>query len=524
MRQYSWPEYQAPGLTELRIHGAGATPISEMLDSSEYVRVAGDDTAGFYRVPESDRIRDLDDRDPRRAAHNLTGPDGEPGQVEAYFWGKFSSGGGWRAFWILLLPFALVNVAGWFAPRRSGFARSLVRLFGLLTSVALVYWVSSITIGILAECGPGSLCAERKFYLRVADFAPFVDRPSRLAIIGLILGWIVCLALWFGPGGRSADTHELFTPKVDPKEESHLGSESLLSLDGERLWHSEQSSRWLGAAHILAMLSGLSAGAFVAVGSVRDFGTIGAASPYSLSVPQQWIPRLLLGICLVAFLASAVFVMWLDPLPGKNRGPRVPTSRDCGVCRNPGMTALIAGTALTATAASWIWFAQLLGDLGAGEQFYRSIALKDVYYRYANSGFVVLVVLIVAVLALLALAPVFGWVFRWVRARILVHPGIDPKGRSRVLGGFGPFLASSTALVVLAAGVTGGILWVADLFGEPDYRMPSVEKIETFERQAEEALARIPLLNLEDGGSGGDVADKLSPVFNGPIAGHERGA
>lgn len=495
MRQHSWPEYESPGLTELRIHGAGATPISEMLDSPVYVRVAGDDTAGFYRVPASDQITDPDKDDPRAAAHNLTGPDGEPGQVEAYHWGKFSSGGGWRAFWILLLPFALVNVAGWFAPRRSGFARSLVRLFGLLTSVALVYWIASITVGILAECGPGSLCAERKFYLRVADLGFFVDRPSRLAIIGLVLGWIVCAALWLGPGRRSADANERFTPKTDPREEQELGSGSLLSLDGERLWHSEQASRWLGAAHVLAMLAALSAGAFVAVGSVQDLGTIGASSPYFLSVPEQWFPRLFVVICFVVFLASAVFVMWLDPLPGKNRGPRVPTSRDCAVCRNPGTAALIVGTALTAIAASWIWFARLGGDLGEGAQFYRLIALKNVYFRFANSGFVVLVVLIVAVLALLALAPVF----RWILARISARPDPAAERSSGVLGGFGPFLASSTALVVLAAGVTGGILWVADLFGEPDYRVPSVENIEIFETRAEEAMARLPLLDLEDG-------------------------
>jgi hypothetical protein len=466
-----------------------------MLDSSAYVRVAGDDTAGFYRVPESDRIKEPAEGDPRAAAHKLTGPNGEEGEVEAYYWGKFSTGGGWRAFWILLLPFALVNVAGWFAPRRSGFVRSCVRLFGLLTSVALVYWVASITVGILAECGPGSLCAERKFYLRVSDFWPFVDRPSRLAIIGLVLGWIVCVALWFGPGRRSADTNELFTPKTDPQEESNLGSGSLLSLDGERLWHSEAASRWLGGAHVLAMLSALSGGAFVAVGSVRDLGTIGAASPYFLSIPQQWFPRLFVGLCLVTFFVSAAFAMWLDPLPGKNRGPRVPTSRDCAVCRNPGMAALMVGTALTAVAAGWIWSARLGGDLGEGAQFYRSIALKNVYFRYANSGFVVLVVLIVGVLGLLALAPVFRWLF----ARIRGGRGAVPERRTGVLGGFGPFLAGSTGLVVLAAGVTGGILWLADLFGEPDYRVPAVENIEALETRAEEALARLPLLNLRDG-------------------------
>ena len=180
LKRHPWVGYKSTDLTELRIHGAGATPIDELLDSDSYVQVAGDDIAGFYRVPPSDVDRDLDEDDPRSAAHSF-GHAEDPtvdGEVEAYYWGKLSAGGGWRAFWILLLPFALINLAGWVAPRGGRWTQKLVRLFGILTSITLVYWIAAISLGVLSECGPGSLCAERKFYLGIANLPFFADRPA----------------------------------------------------------------------------------------------------------------------------------------------------------------------------------------------------------------------------------------------------------------------------------------------------------------------------------------------------------
>src|SRR5688500_10427183 len=72
---------------ELRVHGVGGTTPDVLLRHPHPEQVAGDDTAGFYRRPDSN-------------------------ELEAYAWGGITSRSGTRALWLLLLPFALANAAG----------------------------------------------------------------------------------------------------------------------------------------------------------------------------------------------------------------------------------------------------------------------------------------------------------------------------------------------------------------------------------------------------------------------------
>jgi len=95
----------ATKVLELRIHGVSNTPPAGTLGTTATpIRIVGDDVTGFYRTS-----------------------DVEPGKgviVEAYSWGQLTSGkpgeGGegerakrdlQRGLWMLLLPFALGNVA-----------------------------------------------------------------------------------------------------------------------------------------------------------------------------------------------------------------------------------------------------------------------------------------------------------------------------------------------------------------------------------------------------------------------------
>src|SRR5688572_27765717 len=92
---------------ELRVHGVHGTSPAEMLgiDMGDVRQVAGDNLTGVYRS-ESGKLpfRELD---------------GLSVAVEAYSWGTLTSGVrgllGWvqRALWVLLLPFALANLAYW---------------------------------------------------------------------------------------------------------------------------------------------------------------------------------------------------------------------------------------------------------------------------------------------------------------------------------------------------------------------------------------------------------------------------
>lgn len=128
-------------VVELRVHGVGGTPPQDLLGEPRpggMVRVAGEGKSAFFA-----RLRDG-----RR--------------VEGYAWGALTSSGAVQPLWIFLLPFTLVNVAGWMLPPRSE-ARStalwhaarwsIFSLGGLLT-LDYLYGVSVIiTRQILFEFG-----------------------------------------------------------------------------------------------------------------------------------------------------------------------------------------------------------------------------------------------------------------------------------------------------------------------------------------------------------------------------------
>jgi hypothetical protein len=101
------PTYVDPvwgaGLTEIRIHGVSGPDPRNILETPEVFRVAGDNITGFMRRLENGVYGPVDAPRPARA-------------MEAYSWRGVSSGGSSRAIWLLLAPFALLNVASWMHP------------------------------------------------------------------------------------------------------------------------------------------------------------------------------------------------------------------------------------------------------------------------------------------------------------------------------------------------------------------------------------------------------------------------
>lgn len=113
-------------VVELRVHGVGGTPPEHLLGvaSEDIVRVGGEDESAFYAR--------RDDR-----------------SVEGYSWGPLTAKPFLQPLWILLLPFTLMNVAGWMLPRpsRAGgwqIARILIFLLGLSLTVSYVFGLSSV--------------------------------------------------------------------------------------------------------------------------------------------------------------------------------------------------------------------------------------------------------------------------------------------------------------------------------------------------------------------------------------------
>lgn len=126
---------------ELRVHGVSGTPPEAILDFARVRQVAGDEFGRFFRRLDEHCVE-------------LPQPDGHT--VEAYHWGKFTSGSWTQALWLLIAPFGVVNAAQFtLEPPRSGPSRffhtvagASLRLVGLALTALFVLGAAVITVDL----------------------------------------------------------------------------------------------------------------------------------------------------------------------------------------------------------------------------------------------------------------------------------------------------------------------------------------------------------------------------------------
>jgi hypothetical protein len=183
-------------VVELRVHGVHGTSPGTMLgvDAGEVRQVAGDNLTGLYRS----KSGELPYRKLTRTGVS----------VEAYSWGTLTSGVrgflGWvqRALWILLLPFALANLAYWARLELHGttaasrWGARLTRLGALLLTVFMVLVPAIIGVDLVAwQCyrgdSPGCTPLPGLF-----DFMADLSAAQRLAV-GSLLPLAFVALLWF---------------------------------------------------------------------------------------------------------------------------------------------------------------------------------------------------------------------------------------------------------------------------------------------------------------------------------------
>jgi hypothetical protein len=169
--------------TELRVHGVGGSTPEQVLNSGPATRVAGDAEAGFYTA-------------------------GDP-HLEAYCWGNLTSGGATRAFWLLMLPFTLVNASCWMGPRRR-VNEGAVRLLALsLTATALLAAEGIGTDLIGWQCAARPTCRGRHTWLRFVGHGVMAG-PGRRAAVGTAVPLGVLALLWWL--SRRTGRHEQVPP------------------------------------------------------------------------------------------------------------------------------------------------------------------------------------------------------------------------------------------------------------------------------------------------------------------------
>lgn len=296
----------SPAVIELRIHGAGGATPEEMLDVDEVELVAGAPDAGFFR--------------PRHRAE-------VEGIVrEGYSWGGLTSASARRALWVLLWPFALMNLAGWMLPhggsardprrrRRSALEAvtlGAVRLFGglitaLVSLIAAIAWMDLLGY----QCGADPACVNRWWLWWWPSW--FVDGVASTSVgVGAALAVLslLSLALVARRGQLVAHPDGIYQGTDDPAWE--------VNLTHRTMWESPHVPHRLGMSHAAVAVAtvGVAAASVAGQSGVVLGGTwiVLVGSLLSLTrlrgVPS-WLAASLMTLALVGFGIGLVG-LWLE--------------------------------------------------------------------------------------------------------------------------------------------------------------------------------------------------------------------
>lgn len=231
----AWPEVSHDGVTEIFVHGVGGAAPAEMLDSVEVRQVTGDGIAGMWRP-----LADL--------------PRGKASHREAYSWGGLTRMPLATALWLLLLPFALANIAGWMSSGRRRWAvryqQSLVRVFSLLCTWTYILFAAQMSMDLGAwQCVRVDTC-------RIEGWWPDGYTPAQAAAVASLVPGLLVFVLWLTTH-RSRSRYEDFFPDRGSVPEGDLDIAEA-GLDHRHLWSGKASSdhrMWLHLSSSLLVIA-----------------------------------------------------------------------------------------------------------------------------------------------------------------------------------------------------------------------------------------------------------------------------
>lgn len=114
---------------ELRVHGVSGTPPEDMLYTLPVTYDLGPDLAKVFE------------------------PSRDTWEVKAFHWGSLTSKSALTAFWILLAPFAMANVAGWMTESPNLWSRIWTRVAGIALTGILFAQTANIVLDIPYSAG-----------------------------------------------------------------------------------------------------------------------------------------------------------------------------------------------------------------------------------------------------------------------------------------------------------------------------------------------------------------------------------
>jgi hypothetical protein len=347
---------------ELRVHGVGGPSPQDVLGTFAPRRLDGDERAAFYGL-------------------DRPGEYGPSHSVEAYVWGGLTSSSRLHAGWWLLLPFSLLNVAGWMLLSGRGghrpsttpteaeggsteppvdevpwhsslwWLRALITVGGLLLTAAYTAWLAVITVDLLGvTCATSDRCGGRLDWIEPLDW--FADGAVRNPswVIGLAAFTLLALVATIVVSAlRSHRRYEGFEPDpirrryFSPLQRRTLRRNENLKHPG--FWYRWREQRRLLVAHTLVaafVISTVTGHAFEAAGAGLTHG-----------------PTLMLGL---AAIGALLLMLKPEPVverPGEDPSPSL----------RIGLWAALSLLALAVLASGWglgVWQSDRLLEASGG--------------------------------------------------------------------------------------------------------------------------------------------------------------
>lgn len=356
-------------LLEIRVHGVHGTSPQSMLgvEAGDVGQVAGDGLTGIYRVKSGKiPLRKL----PKNAA------------VEAYSWGALTSGVrgffGWlrRAAWLLLLPFALLNISYWARPEldwrsrrfdsnvhaNARFGAALTRIAGLVITCIVVLVPLTIGVDLVAwQCyrNGDAGCPVLPGWLGFLTNEHFSTAPPRLAL-GALLPLLLLLLLFLLSRTSLARYEQCKEPTpihdklVEKQSKDVKNDRDTLVLRHTRMWSGDARTRRLQRLHLIFALA--------VVVCYTGIPVLNAPFIDEPAKSSGWTWFVVLGVIDAFVLVLAAFAIYLtsraheDDLESPDDQPAKPKSRVAG-------TVLLITLALTVAHLGVLEFAPFASDV-----------------------------------------------------------------------------------------------------------------------------------------------------------------
>ncbi|HET7721999.1 MAG TPA: hypothetical protein VFK43_18655, partial [Acidimicrobiales bacterium] len=304
---------------ELRVHGVGGSHGPRMLgfDSRQDIVIAGEGVGGTSVFARRN--------DP---------------SVESYDWGDLTSGTGSKPFWVFLLPFTLINLAGWMHPPdgRAGpgliqAIRGLVHLLSALLTAMYVFTFGIILVDIVGYQWTRRLTTPAEEIVWQQKAGVGVGLLALLGVVG---------ALVYTAGTSQAQF-----------EQQPMSSLQDMDRPGDEPWKPGERLSWQGFFfHPLAARRRFRAHLLVAIGcwllvcGLAVYRTL--IEPYTTEVATPLDLHDLLSVA-SAIAYVAVALLWLTALGAKRRpgerwtraGPAIAATLAFGL-----VNAVVSGTIL----------------------------------------------------------------------------------------------------------------------------------------------------------------------------------